>query len=189
MLSHFVRINLTLVYKQMFSVCGTTLNDLVDASRDVLADLNRLPSESLECIEMTVYHGPVYARPSLSPFFTLCSTASCLRRLLLYLPQESFDSQGIATISNYLSNLPMLNHLSVDFHGYKDRSGLLLECLTHFVEERAPSPEIYIHFMNMGSFIDQTLNFLALGNYVQSLLVEGDETLWYFKHGEEQEET
>lgn len=182
---------------KMWSVFGTTLNDFVDASRDVLADLNRLPSESLECIEMEVPHGPVDARPSFSPCFSLFSTAPCLRQLKLHLPQEAFDKRGIAMLSNYLSNLPMLNYLSVNFHGYKDRSGAILEFLRRFVDEKVPSPEIYVQFNRMGGLVEQTLSFKALGDdakskssstfdYVKHIL-EDDETLWDFKYPEEEE--
>jgi len=167
---------------------GPLLNDFVDAARSIQMTLGKFPSESLECVNFPVRFLQVgegqqlpYPRPSIAPFLSLCRDARNLREFLVWLPQECWDTNGIVELGHMMNGTPSLDHLSLHFHGYTDRSGRLLSDLAHFIEERESSPFVgpRVHLLQLGFLAEQSLSLEGLGRCVETFEFEG-ETLWQF---------
>lgn len=179
--------NLRVLNMQVQSLYGPLLKDLVDASESIHCAQGRFPSESITTIDLSVRFLSMeqshLTNLSMTPFISLCRNAPSLREVALRLPPESFDCESISALCGVMNELPLLDRLNVNFHGYRDVSGELLRYLPKFVDERAPIlPGLEVQLQGMAFHTNQSQSLMELGSKIEVTYGQEDQIMWQFVH-------
>eukprot|EP00578_Thalassiosira_sp_NH16_P020953 CAMPEP_0181086562 /NCGR_PEP_ID=MMETSP1071-20121207/5813_1 /TAXON_ID=35127 /ORGANISM="Thalassiosira sp., Strain NH16" /LENGTH=439 /DNA_ID=CAMNT_0023168407 /DNA_START=16 /DNA_END=1335 /DNA_ORIENTATION=- len=155
---------------QLKSIHSPLLNDLIDAS----TTLTSFPSDCIEELSVMAFRprsqepqNPIHFSHSKSiyPFLSLLYSVTTLETFSLLVPPECWDEESIAELNHLFNGSPSLTSVVIDFYGYEDASGLLLDYLASFLERKESTSGLWINLMHMGGLDEESNSFVALRRY------------------------